>query len=251
MTQVGQNWACPYCSLLQVVSEERYYWRQDRLYVSECEAGVVGSFERAIVCANSECRKLSYSCGVVTLKQAAGTYTRDKLITSSTLLPPSFAKPQPGYIPEPIRADYLEACAIRDLSPKASATLSRRCIQGIIRDFCGISKSRLKDEIDELSNRVHAGSALVGVHPDTVEAIDKVRELGNIGAHMEKDISVIVDVDPGEAQTLIEMIEMLFDEWYVARQTRAIKLGRLAAIAAQKQIDKQPPPWPPSTGKPT
>jgi hypothetical protein len=45
-----------------------------------------------------------------------------------------------------------------------------------------------------------------------VEAIDIVRNIGNIGAHMEADINVIVDVDPDEAQTLIELIETLFLE---------------------------------------
>ena len=30
------------------------------------------------------------------------------------------------------------------------------------------------------------------------QAIDAVRSIGNIGAHMEKDINLIVDVDPEE-----------------------------------------------------
>ena len=36
-----------------------------------------------------------------------------------------------------------------------------------------------------------------------------VRKVGNIGAHMEKDINVIVDVDPDEAQHLIGLITFL------------------------------------------
>lgn len=55
---------------------------------------------------------------------------------------------------------------------------------------------------------------------------------------MEKDISVIVDVDPGEAQTLIELIEMLFDEWYVARHTREGRLAKIKQIAADKKDAK-------------
>jgi hypothetical protein len=98
------------------------------------------------------------------------------------LLPPSSAKPQPDCIPKPIRDDYYEACAIRDLSPKASATTIRRCLQGMIRDFCGISKKRLIDEINELRTYIQNGKAPAGVQPDTIVAIDQVRELGNIGA---------------------------------------------------------------------
>lgn len=49
--------------------------------------------------------------------------------------PRTAEKPCPEYIPEQIRQDYEEACLIAELSPKASATLSRRCIQSMIRDF--------------------------------------------------------------------------------------------------------------------
>jgi len=155
-------------------------------------------------------------------------------LQSWRLLPDSFAKHQPEYIPPPLREDYYEACSIRDKSPKAAATLARRCLQGMIRDFCGISRPRLIEEIKELRKRVDDGSAPKGVEAETVDAIDAIREVGNVGAHMERDISVIVDVDPGEAQALIELMEMLFEEWYVARHIRDGRLARLKTIAAEK-----------------
>jgi len=43
--------------------------------------------------------------------------------------------------------------------------------------------------------------------PDIVEAIDQVCRIGNIGARLEADINVIVDVDPDEALVLIELAE--------------------------------------------
>jgi len=61
--------------------------------------------------------------------------------------------------------------------------------------FLWLSKRRLIDEIDELRERVATGRAPLGVQPDTVDAIDDVRKIGNTGAHMEADINVIVDVD--------------------------------------------------------
>jgi hypothetical protein len=125
------------------------------------------------------------------------------------------------------------------LSPKASATITRRCIQGIIRDFCEISKKRLIDEIRELRDRVDAGKAPAGVQADTVDAIDHVRAIGNIGAHMEADVNVIVDVDPDEAQRLIELMELLFDEWYVARERRRNRLAELGVMAAEKKALQQ------------
>jgi hypothetical protein len=105
----------------------------------------------------------------------------------------------------------------------------------MIRDFCGISKSRLIDEIKELKQLVEGGGGPKGVELETIEAIDAVRDIGNIGAHMERDINVIVEVDAGEAQALIELIEMLFQDWYVARHKRAQRLANVKLIADQKK----------------
>jgi hypothetical protein len=138
----------------------------------------------------------------------------------------SAAKPFPSYIPSPILADYSEACLIVSLSPKASATLARRCLQGMIRDFWGIRKHRLKDEIDALEEKVD---------PQTWDAIDSVRKIGNIGAHMEADINVIVDVDPDEATLLIGLIETLLADWYVARHNRDERMAKIKAAAEEKQ----------------
>jgi hypothetical protein len=111
----------------------------------------------------------------------------------------------------------------------------------MIRDFCKISRARLIDEINELRKQVLSDHPPHGVLPDTIDAIDDVRKIGNIGAHMEADINVIVDVDAGEAQKLIELVEALFLEWYVAAEDRKNRLAQLRLIAdekKQKQKDK-------------
>ena len=87
----------------------------------------------------------------------------------------------------------------------------------MIRDFWEISKSRLKDEIDALENLID---------PLTWEAIDSIRQVGNIGAHMEKDINLIIDVEPKEAQLLIELIEQLVDDWYIGRYNKEMRLKK-------------------------
>jgi len=68
--------------------------------------------------------------------------------------PQSLARQFPNYIPQAILENHQEACAVVHLSPKASATLSCRCLQGMIRDFWGISKSRLIDEINALETKI-------------------------------------------------------------------------------------------------
>ena len=155
------------------------------------------------------------------------------VIEEWNLLPASRAKPQPDYIPSPLRKDYLEACLISDLSPKASATLSRRCLQGMIRDFHKITKQNLNQEINELRDKIDDG---------VWDAIDAIRKVGNVGAHMEKDINVVVDVDPEEAQLLLGLIEQLFQEWYVTRYEREKRIASVKALAERKDLAKKATP---------
>jgi Domain of unknown function (DUF4145) len=219
MAAVGENWKCPYCGHAQVLDKKRFDQDWHRMAVEgekserSLSLGVV-----AIVCANSECRELSL-CVQLAVKDARGdaiALPREEW----TLLPASPARPLPSSIPKPIRDDYYEASAIRDLSPSAAAAIARRCLQRMFSDFCGISGRRLADAIDELRARVAAGTAPPGIAPDTLDAIESVRNIGNIGAHMAADSNVIVDVDPDEAQTLIELVEVLLSEWYIATQAR-------------------------------
>jgi hypothetical protein len=191
---------------------------------------------RIVVCANADCKELSMTIWLMTTSGYAVNGWQDTKIKSVfQLLPSSSAKPQPDYIPAPLREDYNEACAVRDLSPKASATLARRCLQGMIRDFCKVNKQTLDQEIKALRALVDAGAAPHGVTQESVDGIDHVRKIGNIGAHMEADVNLIVEIEPEEAQVLIELIETLFDEWYVAQYKRDQKFVNLKALADSKK----------------
>lgn len=237
------NWTCPFCNRPQTVTSAQRHVSRHHLKISEHKyPGEVGFSVTAIGCANPECHDVMLSVDV-----EYGSLTGDSIryfVPSETIekyqLRPSYlSKRQPDYIPQQLRDDYTEACKIRDLSPKASATLARRVLQGMIRDFCGIAKNRLIEEIRELRRRVDTGDAPRGVQEESGDAIDHVRNIGNIGAHMEADINVIVDVDPGEAQALIELVELLFDEWYVARHKRNERLEKVRAISEQKDQEKK------------
>lgn len=144
----------------------------------------------------------------------------------SLTYPPYIGITLPDYIPEAIRTDYVEACSILDASPKASATLSRRCLQGMIRDFWGVKAKNLADEIDLIKDKISA---------DEYRVLNGIRRLGNIGAHMEKDVNLIVDIDPGEAQKLIKVLELLFKDWYIARHDRNKLYQEIFEIDQNKQ----------------
>jgi hypothetical protein len=55
---------------------------------------------------------------------------------------------------------------------------------------------------------------------------------------MESDVNLIIEIEPDEAQMLIELIETLFEEWYVQRQARTERLAKIAAIRAEKDALK-------------
>ncbi len=136
----------------------------------------------------------------------------------------------PAYLPKAVIEDYEEACRIQTLSPKAAATLARRCLQGMIWNFFGVSKPTLKQEIDAIADRVDLA---------TWQAIDAVRAVGNIGEHMEKDIDLIIEVDPNEVGLLIGLIELLIEEWYIACHDREERVKAVTALAAGKRLEKE------------
>lgn len=235
------NWNCPFCDRAQTVTDERSANITEPFKIDAGAEGHLGIRASAIVCANAECRKTTVMVSAVEYgRHPQGQYYRGrdhKTLASRKLMPEGSAKPLPDYVPRAIRDDYREACLIRDLSPKASATLSRRCLQGMIRDFAGIKVkgNRLYDEIAALKTAVDEGTAPRDVSEDSIGAIDAARTIGNIGAHMEAEINLIVDVEPEEAAVLIELIESLIDDWYVNRFRRQERFAKTVAVAAEKK----------------
>lgn len=148
---------------------------------------------------------------------------------------PRVGTPLSRHVPTVVQSDYEEACLISDISPKAAATLCRRALQGMIRDFWKVSKGTLAAEIAAIEEQ--CDDALYS-------ALKGLKSVGNIGAHPERDINLIVDVEPGEVQELIELIRLLDQEWYVAKAARAERLAKITAIAAQKAAASLPPPSP-------
>jgi len=107
--------------------------------------------------------------------------------------------------------DYIESCLVLSDSPKASAALSRRCLQNILREKAKVTPADLSIEIDEVIN-----SGKLPTHLS--DALDAVRNIGNFGAHPIKSRSTgeVVDVEPGEAEWNLEILEGLFDFYFVA-----------------------------------
>jgi hypothetical protein len=223
------SWTCPYCRQVATIKDDNLS-TELHVFNNNNKFGYIGIKSNVVVCPNSKCKEFVIRAGLYKLSFEGHAHTIGEPLLSWRLKPQSAAKPFPSYIPEVILQDYNEACLISGLSPKASATLSRRCLQGIIRDFWDISKARLIDEINELQGRIDA---------TTWAAIDAVRGIGNIGAHMEKDINIIVDVEPEEADMLLGLIEVLLHEWYIRRHERESHMQKIIATAHEKVAAKK------------
>lgn len=173
----------------------------------------------SIKCSNLECRKVTVL--------AMNSHSRNRVCD---IIPKKVFRQFPDYIPQQIRSDYEEATCILNGSPKAAATLYRRCLQGMIRDFWGITKNKLADAIKDLEGKVSVAQW---------NAIDGLRKIGNIGAHMENDVNMIIDIDEGEAEKLGKLIELLMEKWYIARHDEEALLQDISAISEQKQNERK------------
>ncbi|PHQ30180.1 DUF4145 domain-containing protein [Leeuwenhoekiella nanhaiensis] len=225
------SWTCPHCNSPTTINNHDFHSTKSTLDISNTNG--YRSLEVVwIVCPSQRCKKISLYIDIYEAVKSSlhSGYDRGSFIKTWTLLPDTNAKVFPEYIPLAIRNDYEEAHAILELSPKASATLSRRCIEGMIRDFWNVKENSLYKSINAIENRVD---------PLTWKAIDSVRKVGNIGAHMEKDINLIIDVEPNEAKLLIGLIELLLEEWYIHRHEREQKLNSIIAIADDKEENRK------------
>jgi hypothetical protein len=155
---------------------------------------------------------------------------QDALVTTEKFIayPRFAARPLPKEVQDPFRNDFFEACAVLTASPKASAALSRRCLQALLKDQ-GYTEKDLAAQIDSLLKASILPSHLRNV-------IDAVRNIGNFAAHPSKNRASgeIVEVDPVEAEWLLDVLEALFDFFIVQPAHSSAKTAalntKLAAI---------------------
>lgn len=128
--------------------------------------------------------------------------------------------PVPAIVPQRISDDYNEACLVLQDSPKASAALSRRCLQHLLREHATIKEEdgsettikhgNLAEEIQQVLNEAHLPSYLA-------HDLDTIRNIGNFAAHPMKSTNSgeIIDVELGEAEWNLDVLESLFDFYFV------------------------------------
>jgi hypothetical protein len=167
----------------------------------------------------------------------AGTDSKGNVLYShetTTIHPRTGGRAAPApEVPADYVGDYVEACRVLIDSPQASAALSRRVLQHLIRKQAKIKGRDLADEIQKLID----GSALPGY---IAEQVDSCRQFGNFAAHPVEDkmTGAIVPVEPGEAEWALDTLEALFDFYFV----QPAIIARRRAETNRKLADAGKPP---------
>lgn len=217
---INFNWECPYCKTKTTIVNSNY----------SCNLHIFGDYflkTEYILCPNKCCKKTTIKASLLKRSDfmlgVGNMHQKPEAIPiwEKTLQPDiQNAIVLPGYIPECLREDYYEAYKIVELSPKSSATLTRRCLQGMIHDFWNIKKKNLFCEIEELEKNDK-------IDGETKRILEIIREIGNKGAHLEKDVNLIVDIEKEDAKVLLNLLENLFQNWYIAKHEQEERIKKL------------------------
>jgi hypothetical protein len=139
-------------------------------------------------------------------------------------------------VPREIMADYQEACEVLSISSKAAATLARRVLQTVLRE-AGYEKRDLAKQIEDILAEAD-GSKRLPLYLN--ETLDAVRNFGNFSAHRINDETTLqlLDVEQGEADWCIDLIERVFDHYY---ERPAAEKAKIDALNAKLQKAGKPP----------
>jgi hypothetical protein len=247
------HWTCPHCGILaNLQAGDMKHGITPVLIRLAPNNEVMGIRFAAVRCPSSACNKYTLDVWANfgdAIKFGDGSRHQNELKLDKDRpvgighmrFEPRMGVPLSSHVPTAVREDYEEACSIKDLSPKAAATLCRRALQGMVRDFCGVHERTLHDELKRIEAQCDQ---------ELFKALMGIKSIGNIGAHPEVDINLIVEVEPGEVDALIGALKILDEEWYVSRADRAARLAAVHMLstskAAAKTANAAASPAPPS-----
>lgn len=141
--------------------------------------------------------------------------------------------PCPAQVPPKFAEDYSEACLVLSDSPKASAALSRRCLQNLLREAAKVKPDDLSGEIQQVLDSK-------ALRSEIADGLDAIRVIGNFAAHpiKSKQTGEIMTVETGEAEWNLDVLESLFDFYFV--QPMILKAKRDALNKKLADVGKSP-----------
>jgi hypothetical protein len=196
---------CPFCTVAMVPVRDRMAGGQMFYNDEQGQARV-----EAVACPNCQGKFLLHTRFDTFESGERGTLTSvDK--QQFILWPRTTSRPPvPAEVPEPYASLATEAALILEDSPRASAALSRRCLQQLVRDEAGGPASDLYHEIELVLDKAHLPAHLQ-------EGLHELRTIGNMAAHPNKSTATgdYLEVEPGEAEWGLDVLYGLFDFYFV------------------------------------
>jgi hypothetical protein len=131
-TERDPSMRCPYCTEVLQADLQTHRHIQDRTGVWEIYSALCASCKRAMI--------------LLTMKKKE----QDSPYMEILAWPKELNRPPlPPEVVEPYASDYYEASFILADSPRASAALSRRCLQALLREKADVRPGDLSTEIDQ------------------------------------------------------------------------------------------------------
>lgn len=194
-----------------------------RIPVDEDDDSELGEGYHVQTCFCTECKEIivMLQYGHEYIYSIHGSYLNK--IDKTIMIHPKFQKAKRAheYVPK-IYADlFLEASQVNNISPRASATLSRYLLQMLLHEEYEIKKRNLEDEINELEKK--------DVPSTLIKLLQIMRKVANFGAHPKKSTNSneILAVEQGESDIMLELINELFDHMFVKPKQQALFLREI------------------------
>jgi len=228
------NGKCPHCGQHACFKEPECFRLDDNgkrvtkgaltdiLLLPSFKFGVEGGGESVLVytslCPNRTCQK-----PIVSIKIKSKNPPIYRLA-----YPLNVTRDIPPEVPYAIRSDFQEASSVISFSEKASAALSRRCLQALLSEQGYKGK-----DLDEQINQV-----LPDLPQWIADNVDAIRHIGNFAVHpiKSKVTGNIVDVEPEEANWNLDTLGHLFDHFYI--QLEKTKVARDKLNSKLEEIGK-------------
>lgn len=222
---------CPHCNVyyhqkitrLGICNDSSYKWVIGYEVCPSCSTAIIAiegypSFERHII-EGEFVEQLESNARITVLANPK--------FPIRTTLPPE--------VPGDVKSDYEEASSVLTISPKASAALSRRCLQHILRDYANVSGSG-----GSLVNEINKAKDPAILPPRIYQKLDNIRNIGNFAAHPKKDTNTgeILEVEPGEAEYCLDVLDLLIEHYFIDPVRHAEMDAR---VQAKIDAAKKPP----------
>lgn len=229
------NFTCKYCAQPVTITEEDYVFENINVY-NKPNFKTLGFDLEIIYCPNPICRKIHINQHIEKTSFTPpsgggaiyfpGRTTKESQIIN--VIPVSGMIFLPDFLPKDIKRDIEEANLIKNFSQRASASLLRRALQSMIRDFWKdkLIVSEISREIEQLKDLVSDTSLYNALH--------SLKNIAAFAGHPEKDITSIIEITKEELDQMFYVIIILVKEWYINKNERDKSLKLLNKTATQK-----------------